>query len=545
MIADPGTRCGELYAPAVEVLPEDASDRGAATDLESDGVAVEGACADPFVSSREQLETMLGWLSDGETDGLEHSQLEERLQADGRELLRRMLEDKLELRAFREQRLEGVACSAGVVRAAVEPGHERVLSSVFGQVTVGRQAYRRRGCQNLYLADAQLNLPRERPSHGTRRLAAVESSKGSFEEATEQVREITGLEISKRQVEELARAAAVDFDAFYASQASTAVEQDDDSDDDVLVISCDGKGIVMRSDGLRPATAAAAQRAQPKLRTRLSRGEKPNRKRIAEVGAVYEVKPRPRTGEEVLASSAEKTVPAPKAKRKLLTASVVCDAATVVGQVFDEAERRDPQHQRTWVALVDGNNHQIDRITAEAKARSIKLTIVIDLVHVLEYLWGACWSFFNEGDPAAERWVHEKALAVLEGKASIVAASIRRKATRLDLDTDKRAKADRCADYLHNKAPYLDYPTALRNGWPIATGVIEGACRHLVKDRMDRTGARWGLQGAEAVLKLRALRSNGDFDSYWRFHLAQEQRRVHKTRYANGVIPQGKGRPSR
>ncbi|HYB25299.1 MAG TPA: ISKra4 family transposase [Solirubrobacteraceae bacterium] len=543
MIADPGTRCGELYALAVEVLPEDASDRGAAADLESDGVAVEGSCADPFVNSREQLETMLGWLSDGETDGLEHSQLEERLQADGRELLRRMLDDKLELRALREQRLEGVACSAGVVRAAVERGHERLLSSVFGQVTVGRQAYRRRGCQNLYLADAQLNLPRERPSHGTRRLAAVGSSKGSFEEATEQVREITGLEISKRQVEELARAAAVDFDAFYASQASAAAEQDNDSDDDVLVISCDGKGIVIRSDGLRPATAAAAQRAQPKLRTRLSRGEKPNRKRIAEVGAVYEVKPR--TGEEVLASSAEKTVPAPEAKRKWLTASVVCDAATVVGQVFDEAQRRDPQHQRTWVVLVDGNNHQIDRITAEANARAIKLTIVIDLVHVLEYLWGACWSFFNEGDPAAERWVHEKALAVLEGKASIVAASIRRKATRLGLDTDKRAKADRCADYLHNKAPYLDYPTALRNGWPIATGVIEGACRHLVKDRMDRTGARWGLQGAEAVLKLRALRSNGDFDSYWRFHLAQEQRRVHKTRYANGVIPQAQGRPSR
>ena len=162
-----------------------------------------------------------------------------------------------------------------------------------------------------------------------------------------------------------------------------------------------------------------------------------------------------------------------------------------------------------------------------------------------EYLWGACWSFFNEGDPAAERWVHEKALAVLEGKASIVAASIRRKATCLGLDTDKRAKADRCADYLHNKAPYLDYPTALRNGWPIATGVIEGACRHLVKDRMDRTGARWGLQGAEAVLKLRALRSNGDFDSYWRFHLAQEQHRVHKTRYANGVIPRPTGHPSR
>jgi hypothetical protein len=84
---------------------------------------------------------------------------------------------------------------------------------------------------------------------------------------------------------------------------------------------------------------------------------------------------------------------------------------------------------------------------------------------------------------------------------------------------------------------YLGYPTALKQGWPIATGIIEGACRHLVKDRMDLTGARWGLHGAEAVLKLRALRCNDDFDAYWRYHLAQEQRRIHRSRYADNVIP--------
>ena len=116
--------------------------------------------------------------------------------------------------------------------------------------------------------------------------------------------------------------------------------------------------------------------------------------------------------------------------------------------------------------------------------------------------------------------------------------AIRRAATTDGLDPPKRAGADACATYLINKEPYLDYPTALHNGWPIATGVIEGACRHLVKDRMDITGARWGLPGAEAILKLRALRSNGDFDAYWRYHLAQERRRVHESRYANGHIPQ-------
>ena len=133
--------------------------------------------------------------------------------------------------------------------------------------------------------------------------------------------------------------------------------------------------------------------------------------------------------------------------------------------------------------------------------------------------------------------MHDKAVGILQGKASTVAAAIRRKATCLGLEEDERANADRAADYLLNKAPYLDYPNALAKGWPIATGVIEGACRHLVKDRMDITGARWGLDGAEAVLKLRAMRANGDFDPYWRFHLNQEHHRVHETRYATGVIP--------
>jgi hypothetical protein len=166
------------------------------------------------------------------------------------------------------------------------------------------------------------------------------------------------------------------------------------------VVSCDGKGIVMRADARRPATAAAAKRAASKLTTRLSRGEQPNRKRIAEVGAVYEIKPAPRTPQEVLASTQEKTLPAPKAKkRKWLCASVVCDAATVVRQVFDEAEQRDGDHERTWVALVEANNHQIDPIKTEATNRGIEVTIVVDLIHVVEYLWSAAWASLTRAIP--------------------------------------------------------------------------------------------------------------------------------------------------
>jgi hypothetical protein len=231
---------------------------------------------------------------------------------------------------------------------------------------------------------------------------------------------------------------------------------------------------------------------------------------MAEVGTVYDVTPVAGTPADILpATDAESAtaIPGPVARNKWLLASVLDDAASVVSQIFAEADRRDPEHPRSWVALVDGNNHQIDRIEAEARARQLSVTIVIDFIHVLEYLWKAAWCFHTEGDPAAEAWVRRHASAIRAGKATRVAGAIRRQATNERLNPARRVGADTCATYLTNKRAYLDYPTALTRGWPIATGVIEGAYRHLVKDRMDLTGARWGLPGAEAILKLRALRS--------------------------------------
>lgn len=487
-----------------------------------------------FGASRQCAEEMLSWLEGPEAAALAHAELEDQLDARGRELLRTMLQDHLSVRALNEVRMEGVVDSDGVAHGAVETGHRRPLATIFGTVEVRRLAYRHRGHPNLCPADALLNLPEERHSHGLRRLAAVEASRGSFEEASAALERATGQHVGKRQVENLSARSAADVEEFYATKAHTEVDETD-----VLVISADGKGIVMRPDSLREATAKAAAAATNKLATRLSRGEKRNRKRMAEVGAVYDVTPTPRSPLDIMASKAgEDPAPeAPKAKNKWLTASVVEDASEVVGRLFDEAERRDPCHKRRWVALVDGNNHQIDRIGVEAKARGIDIAVVVDFVHVIEYLWAAAWCFFAEGDTAAEEWVRDRALSVLEGHAREVASGIRRRATAEGLAKSKRKKADEAARYLKNKAPYLDYPTALSSGWPIATGVIEGAVRHVVRDRMDVTGARWSVDGAEAVLRLRAVRTNGDWDAYWRHHLAEERKRVHEFRYADGVIP--------
>jgi hypothetical protein len=491
--------------------------------------------AEAFAQSREYYAELEEWLSGEDAGKLRHAELEEQLQARGRELLRRLHQDHLDLLAAREQRRDDVAGADGIARTRAERGHGRPLATVFGQVTVTRIAYRAPGAPNEHPADAELNLPEEKQSHGLRRLAAVEAARGSHEAAAAAITRATGVRTGKRQVEELARRAAADVDAFCAGRRPGP-----SADDVVLCLQCDGKGVVMLPGALRPATAKAAQ-GRRKLATRLSPGEKNGRKRMAELACVYDCTPEPRTPADVITPPGKQKPrparpPRPKATGKWLTASVTDDIPAVITAAFDEAERRDPDHRRTWVALVDGNNTQIEAIEAEAARRGVSLTIVCDFVHVIEYLWKAAWSFFEPGDPDAEEWVAGRAVKILEGKAAGVAAGIRRRATTYGYAGKEREGADTCAAYLTAKAPYLDYATALAKGWPVATGVIEGACRYIVADRLGITGARWGLEGAEAILKIRALTANGDFNRYWRYHLRREHERVHHARYRESHV---------
>jgi hypothetical protein len=498
--------------------------------------SVDGDVEAAFVSSRELFSELIGDLYSTGAGEWTAAQLEDHLTSKGRELLRCMFQDHVDLRAVREQRSDLVVAADGTVQGTVETGHRRVLATVFGEVAVERFAYRRQGQSNLHPADAVLNLPVEKYSHGLRRHAAIESARGSFDDAVAAIKRTCGTHIGKRQVQELAERSTIDFDEFYAARSAPPGVHGD-----VLVLSADGKGIVMRPEALRGATAATAANATgtaggpTQVRANLS--SRRNRKRMAEVGAVYDITPGPRQPTDIMRRPDDTRPPpdGPKLHSKWVVASVTDDIATVIGEVFAEADRRDPNRTRQWIALVDGNNHQIDRIQTEATNRGINVSVVVDFIHVLEYAWDAARCFYHEGDPAAAGWVHERAHEILEGHATKVAANIRTRAA--PLKPDQRTGADTCADYLTNKAPYLDYPTALTAGWPIATGVIEGACRHLVKDRMDITGARWGLDGAEAILKLRALLINGDFDAYWTFHLAQEHQRTHRARYLHNLIP--------
>ena len=261
---------------------------------------------------------------------------------------------------------------------------------------------------------------------------------------------------------------------------------------------------------------------------------------MAQVAAVYTVAPFHRTPEDIVSEldrTDETPKPRPRPELKRVWASLKKEQAEVILEAFEEAARRDPERKKTWVALSDGDPDQLWLIEKLAAEYGVDITIILDVIHVLEYLWKAAMAFNAESSPEAEAWVNERFLQILRGKASDVAAGIRRSATRRRLRGPKRKAADKCANYLLNYAPYLHYDEYLAKGLPIATGVIEGACRHLIKDRLDITGARWGLDGAEAVLRLRALRSSGDFDEYWAFHERQELARNHAQHYANGDIP--------
>jgi hypothetical protein len=493
--------------------------------------------SDNFHSSREQFDRIVAFLESAEAFRASHVELEDHLVREGRELQRRLLQEHLHLRSMAERRLPRVVGADGVERKEARP-LEVGLGSMFGNVQDIRLVYQAAGVGGLAPMDACLNLPTGYYSHGIRRLVAEHAAKESFDEVVAEVKAITGCDIHKRQVEELAVAASVDFEDYYAQ---SPIDRSLISLSARIILSFDGKGIVMRTEDLREATRKAAIRSSRKLRKRLTKGEKRNRKRIAEVATVYAVEPYIRDPEDVvreLRPVRDVSTRRPRPSLKRVWASVVEDSIDVIDEAFTHARRLDPKLEHPWVVLVDGNRDQIRAIRKVAMRHGVRIVLIVDLMHVLEYHWKAAYCFYPEGSQGAEDWVTERLRLLLTGHdPSQIAAGMRRSASRRELTASERKPVDACARYLINNRRCLDYQEALRCGYPISTGVVEGACRYLVKDRMDRTGARWSINGAEAVLRLRALRASGDFSDYWTFHMACEQRRNYTRSYPDGNPP--------
>ena len=515
----------------VSVCTHDMNTERPAT-MEAQAVELEN----PFTSARDAFDELTEELQMVEVLELPHGEVEALVERRGLEILRRLFQAHIDVRGLGDVGPRVVG--ADEVERERKRKSTRRLASIFGVVLVTRLLYSPRGGGAAALApmDASLNLPGESYSHGVRQRVARLAGRGAYDFVVEEVGKTTGARVPKRQAEELAVQAAADFDDFYAERTWSEPE---DVSGGLVVLTVDGKGIVMRKDALRSQTRKAAEKEAHKLKRRLTRGEKRNRKRMATVASVYTIEPNIRTPEMILGGlqGADKAPKRPKPVKKRVWASVSKTPQAVINEAFAEGLRRDPEHKKRWVAVVDGNKTQLTLLRKLATRYGVELTIVLDVIHVTEYLWKAARVFHAEADPKGEAWVDERLMRILEGKSSRVAGGIRRSATNRKLDAATRQAADKAANYLLKYRDYLHYDEYLAAGLPIASGVIEGACRHLVKDRMDVTGARWSLKGAEAVLQLRALQASGDFDDYWRFHLDREKASNHEIHYAEDTPP--------
>jgi hypothetical protein len=478
---------------------------------------------DYYAGAITQFEQLLETLSGEQAQRATHGEIEALIQQDGMKLLCQMIQGHLDQRAQEEPRQTSVVGADGYPRTHHRAGCTRLLETRFGEVKVTRRGYGAPGLESVFPLDAALNLPPDKYSHGLCEVVADAVVDGSFDAACAHLKQVGGGQMAKRQAEDVAVHLSQDFDAFYAQPL--LAQPPSESCERFLIISADGKGIVMHPRDLREATRKARERQAHKQQTRLSPGEKKQRKRMATVASVYEVDPYPRTPEQILDPKQAPEGKRPRVQNKRTWARVEADQRTVIEQAFAEAMRRDPDQQRRWVVLCDGQEDLLRQVTAAAERYKVEVVVIQDFVHVLEYLWKAAHALFPETPTEREQWVMERAMAILEGRAHDVAVGLRRAATRKQLGEAARKPVDKAADYLDNNRARLRYDQALAQGMPIATGVIEGACRHLVKDRMDLTGARWGLARAEAILKLRSLKISGDLPAYLAFHFDTERQR--------------------
>ena len=485
---------------------------------------------DVFDHARAELEATITQLH--AWGARPHTEVIQALRERGAEVQRRLFQGWLD-RLFELERAETelwARAPGSEVRVRV-----RALENDFGRVTVRRHGYKLASEMTAgFPMDGLLNLPAEIYALSLRRRVAEEAIGESFDAAVSSIDRNTAGHVPKRQAEELAIRSAQDFDAFYKAREVPA--NDAVGPRGLQVMSCDSKGVRMRPESLRDATRKEAEAAQaeavrgdPMAQRKLRRHDK----RMAITTAVWEQERHPRDAVDVVASlrraphAARPKTKAPRPQNKRVWASLEKSQADGIAEMFDEGHRRNPDGARENVVLVDGEERQLDLVEKAAALRHMRIRIVLDIIHVIHYLWLIAMILCGKNERKAEARTLHLLRQMLTMHPLDVVAAIRQTATIRDLSDAQRDALEEHLKYLRKNSRYMDYAQFLSDGLPIATGVIEGACRHLIQDRLGITGARWGLPGAEAVLKLRALRSSGDWDAYWPFHERCERQRNH------------------
>ena len=461
------------------------------------------------------------WLASGSALELPLHEIECRQQEKGREVQRLLLQAHLRQRgngdvgpALHLHQQDGKLLYYSHRRLGT-----RSLTTVFGTVELVRMGYSRPGVPGIFPLDRALTLPARSFSYELQRRLVKAAVQNPFLDSVQTIADLTGVSVSKRSLEQILPDAAQDFDAFYRQRSP------EPATGSILVAAVDCKGIPM----VKPPGA------QPALR--LSKGQKTNKKRMATVAAVFTRAPWIRTPQQVVESLFRLSRPTPddapappRPENKRVWASLLKGKTAVIQEVAEEMQRRDPSASKTRVALTDGERALQIRVDGK-----LNVTLILDLMHALEKLWKASYVFHAEGSLEADLWVLDRTLRILSGDVGQVVKGLRQSITKRGLSGAKRKTLEGVADYLYRNRTRMRYDEYLANGWPIASGPVEGACKHLIKDRMERSGMRWTEQMAEAIVQLRAVYLSGDFDQYWQFHIDEDQKRLYPAAWS--VVP--------
>jgi hypothetical protein len=405
--------------------------------------------------------------------------------------------------------------------------HDRPYVSVFGKFVIQRTVYGSREGQKIEFVplDNRLQLPEGIFSYLLQDWDQSLCAEQAFGQVNDTIARILGLKQSVDSLEHMNQQMAEAATPYRLSRPVPPAAKEGE----LFVASADGKGIVMRRQADDPAPSAYR-----------SKGEKASCKRMATVGAVYSVDRYIRTPEEVLGAlfrdEVEQKPPArPQPQHKHVWASLPQEDATkVTGMeaiyvwMMWELCRRNPQQQKETVYLYDGQ----EALWKEGREYLPQKNSVgvLDLLHVTPRLWQAAHLFHREGSAEAEAFARERILRVLKGEVLLVVRGLRVMGTKHGLKGNKKKNLEKICGYLERNAERMAYDRYLAAGYPIASGVIEGACRHVVKDRMERAGMHWTREGAEAMLEVRSLFVSGCWEAFQTFRIKQETKRLYPHR---------------
>ena len=459
---------------------------------------------------RAEFETMLHFVTSEEAQTATADQIERSLF----QLLLRLGSQLLIL--FFQMRSQACARDTIVVEGQTIPYNseqKRVYFSIFGKAPLWRPYFYASGAGGHMPLDAELSLGTDRYSDLLRETLDYLGVYVPYNKAVDIFKRILKAGISTRVQQKFVTDDAEDVLAYYEQKpAPTAADEAE-----ILVVQADGKGVPIIMEKSSPDPV------------RLGKGQKRGRKKEAIVTAVYTIAANPRTPEDVVNSFFQQNkgdkkgkISPPKPQNKHIWATLE-GKETALARLGQQVEPRQGSHIRHQVALADGCEALQERI----KEQFSDFTLILDFVHANEYLWKVANSLLGEDDERRTKWVKKQTELMLSGKTKQVIDDFRARAKKKTRTKKQVEKLDKTANYFERNLEYMAYDIYLANGWPIASGVIEGACRHFVKDRFELSGMRWEQSGAENLLRLRAIAENEDWDDYHLFRRQQRHQRLY------------------